>query len=178
MFLPQGSSQNFKLIYYMKSKNNWSEYSHVPCQLLLQVVELLALSLHGHPGHLSSPQVVPHCLGSLHHFASSQGCLLNLVLVLDEPLLSLDFSLKILNLLLPLLSIGLICFFLAASSFSLSLKSKISYPKPESMSNAYILNEHHIHNTENPKAMHTLIIFHSNIILLMHWFVFPNNHNL
>ena len=44
--------------------------------------------------------------------------------------------------------------------------------------NAYILNEHHIHNTENPKAMHTLIIFHSNIILLMHWFVFPNNHNL
>lgn len=49
---------------------------------------------------------------------------------------------------------------------------------PESMSNAYILNEHHIHNTENPKAMHTLIIFHSNIILLMHWFVFPNNHNL
>ena len=58
------------------------------------------------------------------------------------------------------------------------LKSKISYPMPESMSNAYILNEHHIHNTENPKAMHTLIIFHSNIILLMHWFVFPNNHNL
>ena len=58
------------------------------------------------------------------------------------------------------------------------LKSKIFYPMPESMSNAYILNEHHIHNTENPKAMHTLIIFHSNIILLMHWFVFPNNHNL
>ena len=57
----------------------------------MQVVELLALSLHCRPGHLSSPQVVPQSLGSLHHFAFSQSRLLNLVLVLDEPLLSLDY---------------------------------------------------------------------------------------
>ena len=93
----------------------WSDHSgvfwllaHVPSQLLLQVVEVLALPLHCHPGQLSSPQVVPQCIGRLHLFAFCQSRLLNIVLLLNEPLLSLDFCLKILYLLLPLLSVGLV----------------------------------------------------------------------
>ena len=63
---------------------NWSDHSgvfgllaHVPGQLLLQVIEVFALPLHCHPGQLSSPQVVPQCIGRLHLFAFCQSRLRN-----------------------------------------------------------------------------------------------------
>ena len=122
----------------MASQEFFRLLAQVPSKLLLQVVEVLALPLHCHPGQLSSPQVVPQCIGRLHLFAFCQSGLLNIVLLLDEPLLSLDFSLEILYLLLPLLSVGLGCFF---SGCVLLLSQSL-------LSNAYILNKYH--NTGNP----------------------------
>ena len=55
--------------------------AHVPCQVLLQGVEFLALPLHCHPGELNSPQVLSQSICWLQVFTFCQSSLLNYVLL-------------------------------------------------------------------------------------------------